>query len=367
MKSRAVVQVGDRHLEMQEVEVPRSRPDEALLRVESCGLCGSDVEQFRGLFVKKGIVVYPVIPGHEPIGVIEEIGPEAAKRWRVKVGDRVAIEPNISCGLCAKCLGGSGHLCRNKESGMSAYGYMTMKGGSGLWGGYSQYMHLQSNTVLHPVPPEIPLALASIYQLLASGIRWAVEMPRTAIGDSILILGCGQRGLGSVVACREAGAATIIVSGLKQDRHKLDLALALGATHTIVADQEDVVARVMEITRGQGVNTVVDVVPVATQPVVQALDMVMLGGTVILAGIKGGDAKTMLDTDKIVLREIKVQGVLTQTNSSYRKAIQMLAQNKYDLGRLHTHEFKLEQAEEAIATLAGEIPDRPAISVSLNP
>jgi threonine dehydrogenase-like Zn-dependent dehydrogenase len=370
MKSRAMVQVADRHYVMQEVEVPRLRPDEALLRVEICGMCGSDIEQYRGHFTKKGLVTYPLIPGHEPVGVIEEIGSEAAARWRVKTGDRVALEPHITCGRCTSCLAGNYHLCRNNRRAgtMSAYGYMTMEGGKGLYGGYAEYIHLLPPTILHRVPKEIPLGLASIYQLLASGIRWAVDVPRTEIGDSVLVLGCGQRGLGSVIACREAGAATIIVTGLACDRHKLDLALALGATHTIVADKEDVVARVMEITGGQGVNTAVDVVPVSTHPIVQAMDVVQTGGTIVLAGIKGEDISVALDTDKIVMKEIRIQGVLTQTNTSYRRAIQMLAQNKYDLGRLHTHEFKLEQVVEAITTLAGERhSDRPAISVSISP
>lgn len=365
MKSRAVVQVGDEHLELQEIEIPRIRDDEALLRIESCGLCGSDVEQFRGHLSKN--VKYPVIPGHEPIGIIEGIGSEATERWGVKVGERVAIEPNISCGLCARCLSGAYNLCRNKEVSMSGYGFLPLQGEKGLWGGYSEYLHLLPRTILHRVPLHMPLELASLYQMLASGLQWAVEIPRTAIGDSVLILGCGQRGLGSVVACREAGAAIIIVTGLAHDRHKLDLALTLGATHVIVADQEDVVARVMEITSGSGVHTAVDVVPVATHPIAHAMDVVMLGGTIVLAGLKGDKSRTSLDTDRIVLRQIRLQGVLTQTNGAYRRALQMLEQNKYDLGRLHTHSFGLDQAEKGIRTLAGEFRDSPAISVSLIP
>ncbi len=367
MKSRAMVQVEDRRLEMHEVDVPRLLPGEAILRVESCGLCGSDVEQFRGHFVKKGIAVYPLIPGHEPIGVIEEIGPDASKRWRVEAGDRVALEPHISCGLCARCLVGSYHLCLNQVKNMVGYGYVPLKDGKGLFGGYSQYMHLLSTTILHRVPKELPLEIASLYQLLASGIRWAVDVPQTAIGDDVLILGCGQRGLGSVIACSEAGAATIIVTGLTRDQHKLDLALALGATHVINAETEDVVARVMAITGGSGVDTVVDVVPVATHPIIQGIEVVKRGGTIILAGVKGGDVKAVLDTDQIVLKEIRVQGVLTQTNSAYRRALHMLTQNKYDMGRLHTHEFALEDAAKAITTLAGEEADQTAISISLRP
>jgi threonine dehydrogenase-like Zn-dependent dehydrogenase len=369
MKSHAVVQVGDRHLEMQELEVPRIGADEALLRVEACGLCGSDVEQFRGHFTQKGWVSYPLIPGHEPVGIIEEIGPEAARRWQCKAGDRVAVEPHISCGFCRRCLGGSYHLCKElaPPTGLTGYGFMPLDGGRGLWGGYAQYMHLQPRTVLHRVPTEMPRALASLYQSLAAGVRWAVQVPRTAIGDSILVLGCGQRGLGAVIAAREAGASTIIVTGLKTDRHKMDLALALGAQHAIVADEEDVVARVMAITRGHGVDVVLDVVPGAAHPTVQAVEVVRIGGTIVLAGLKGKDTKVALDTDRIVLNEITVHGVFSQGHAAYDQAIRLLAENRYDLGRLHTHSFGLERAEEAIRTLAGEQAGEHAISVSLEP
>ena len=94
MKSRAMVQVADRRLEMFEREIPKVRADEGLLQVETCGLCGSDVEQYKGRFVEKGLVKYPLIPGHEPIGRIVELGHEAARLWGVSVGDRVALEPH---------------------------------------------------------------------------------------------------------------------------------------------------------------------------------------------------------------------------------------------------------------------------------
>jgi threonine dehydrogenase-like Zn-dependent dehydrogenase len=365
MRSKAVVQVADRHFEMQEFEVPVIGADEALLRVETCGLCGSDIEQFNGGLAKAGIISYPIIPGHEPVGIIEEIGPDAARRWGVQRGDRVAVEPNISCGFCSKCLRGSTHLCQRSDD--RAYGYTPLTGERDILGAYSQYLHLKPRTILHRIPKTMPLELASMYQILASGIRWAVEVPQTGIGDSVLIFGPGQRGLGAVIACREAGARTIIVTGLAVDRHKLDLALAFGATHVIVADQEDVVERVMQITGGRGVSIALDVVPTSTHPIVQALDVVERGGSIILAGIKGPDSPLKIASDQLIVKEIRMQGVYTQTTASYEKSIAMLEQNKYDLGRLHTHSFPLEQAEEAVATLAGKFPDRKAVNVSLMP
>jgi threonine dehydrogenase-like Zn-dependent dehydrogenase len=368
MKARAVLQVADRRLEIDEVEVPRIGPDEALLEVEACGLCGSDIEQYRGHFTAKGIVSYPLIPGHEPIGRIAEVGPVAAKAWGVKAGDRVAVEPHLSCGLCAACLRGDYHLCKSvRPQGLPAYGFIPRDVGHGLWGGYATHLYLAPRTVLHPIPESMPTALATMYQALAAGVRWAVQVPKTALGDTVLILGCGQRGLGAVIACREAGAGTVIVTGLARDRHKLALARSLGAHHTIVADQEDVVARVAAITAGRGVDVAVDVVPAAPHPVIHAVEAVRPGGTIVLAGVKGARTTVALDTDRIVFKEITLRGVYSQGAPAYREALRLLAENRYDLARLHTHDFPLEQAERALQVLGGEIDSEDAICVSLRP
>src|SRR5213593_3963833 len=114
--SRAVVQTAPRRLELRELPVPEIDDDSALLRVEACGICGSDVEQYTGTIP----VRMPVIPGHEPLGVIEQIGHRAAKRWGVNAGDRVAVEAPIPCGHCRACLEGRYQVCRGR-GGMFAY------------------------------------------------------------------------------------------------------------------------------------------------------------------------------------------------------------------------------------------------------
>ena len=369
MKARVMAQVGDRRLEMIEREIPKVGPDEALLQVEACGLCGSDVEQYKGNFVQKGFAEYPVIPGHEPVGRIAELGTEAARTWGVKVGDRVALEPHLSCGKCARCLTGSYHLCRSLFSVKSppSYGYLPMRVGHGLWGGYGQYIHLHPRTIVHRLPAELPLELSTMYQAIAGGIRWAVHVPETAFGDTVLVLGAGQRGLGAVIACARAGARTIIATGLTRDAKKLELARRFGAAHTIVADRENVVERVMAITDGKGVDVAVDVTPSAIQPVEDAIAAVRPGGRVVLAGLKGGTKKVPIDTDMIAMREIRLQGVFSQGNEPYDQAIDLLTKNHARLAPMHTHEFPLEAAATAIETLAGERPGEEAICISIHP
>lgn len=369
MKARVMVQVADRRLEEQEREIPKVGADQALLKVEANGLCGSDVEQYKGHFVPKGLVEYPLIPGHEAVGVIAEIGPDAAKSWGVKVGDRVALEPHLTCGMCPRCLQGNYHLCRSllpiKQP--PSYGYIPLSYGHGLWGGYSEYIHLHARTILHKLPPELPLELSTMYQAIAAGIRWSLHVPKTTFGDTVLILGSGQRGLGAVIACANAGVKQIIVTGLERDRRKLDLARTFGAHHTIVADRENVVERVMAITGGRGVDVALDVTPGATQPVVDAINSVRNGGQVVLAGIKGGTKKVEIDTDTLVFREVSIKGLWTQGIDAYSQAIELLSRNYKQLAPMHTHEFPLSKVATAIEIMAGEHPGQEAISISIHP
>ncbi|MDE0174419.1 MAG: zinc-binding dehydrogenase [Defluviicoccus sp.] len=368
MKARAMVQIAARRLEMEEFEVPRVGASEGLLRVAACGLCGSDVEQYRGHFAEKGLAEYPVIPGHEPVGTIEELGADAEARWGVKAGDRVALQPVISCGRCADCLSGAHHLCKGMfQMASPAYGYLPTTIGHGLWGGYGEYIHLHERTLMHRLPDNVPDEMATMYQALAAGIRWAVAVPGAGFSDTVLVMGCGQRGLASVVALKAAGVSDIVVTGLKRDAFKLRLAREFGATHTVVADEEDTIDRIMEITGGRGVDIAVDVVPTDTRVIGHAVEVVRPGGTIVVAGVKGGSNMATLDTDRMVYKELTLKAVFTQGADMYRAGIDLLARNLEHLAPMHTHEMPLEQAERAIQMVGGEIPGEEAICISLHP
>ena len=215
------MQVADQRYQVDEFSVPKIGPDEGLLKIEACGMCGSDVEQYDGAFAALG-VTYPVIAGHEPIGTIEDIGAAAAQRWNVRVGDRVAIEPVLSCGHCRPCLTGRYRRCATGRPGagqVNCYGYLPTSVRPSLWGGYAEYMYLDPQTVLHKLDPALPIELAALYQPMAAGVRWFAHESNLALGDTVVILGCGQRGLAGLVAAREAGAGRVIVTGLESDAH----------------------------------------------------------------------------------------------------------------------------------------------------
>jgi threonine dehydrogenase-like Zn-dependent dehydrogenase len=358
-KTLAMVQTEVRKLEPRDLPIPEIDDESALLRVEACGICGSDYEQYEGMLRTP----MPVIPGHEPLGVIEQIGDAAARRWGVDVGDRVAVETMLSCRFCPACLGGRYHLCRGRR----IYSYIPLSESPGLWGAYAQYMFVHRNSIVHKIDKGLAPSTAVMFNPLGAGFRWAVEMPRTGPGDTVLILGPGQRGLASVIACREAGADQILVTGLAADARKLALAREFGADHAIDVENENALMRVRECTDGQGADVVIDVSSYSTAPVAQALDFVRPGGRVILAGVKGFKAIPDFVSDKIVMKEISVQGAIGVTSSGYRSAIRLLESRRYPVEKMHTHDFALRDAELAIRTLAREIPGDESIHSCLLP
>lgn len=247
-KVRAVVQVGHRRFEMQEFDLPRVGSDDALMRVEACGICGSDVDQYDGKLNR--LLSLPMIPGHEPVGVIEEIGIEAARRWGLQAGDRVAVEPTRGCGHCRACKRGDSRNCRTGREGakIPVCGFISTTTAPALWGGMAEFMYLDPEVTLHKIDPEMPAELAALYQPVAAGISWAHRVPGTKVGDTVVIFGAGQRGLACVAAACEAGAEHVAVIARRQSARRLKLAEEFGADATIFAD-EDVIARVRELTR----------------------------------------------------------------------------------------------------------------------
>jgi threonine dehydrogenase-like Zn-dependent dehydrogenase len=360
--ARAMVQTGPRQLELRALPLPEIDADSGLLRVEACGICGSDYEQYTGTLP----VPWPLIPGHEPLGTIAAIGERAAQRWRVDVGDRVAVETLIPCGHCRACIEGCYQLCRGR-GGMFGYAYVPLSHPPGLWGAYAEYMYLDPFSILHPVRADIPAQLAVMFNPLGAGFRWAVEIPDTGPGDTVLILGPGQRGLASVIAARAAGADTIIVTGLARDDRKLALARDLGADQVIVVDQEDARARVHDLTGGRGADVVVEVTAVSAEPVAEALRYVATGGRIVLAGVKGFQPVPDFVSDLIVVKEVTIKGAFGVTSRAYDSAIRLIESGRVPLAKMHTHDFALEEAERAIQTLGGEVEGESSIHSCLLP
>jgi len=360
---RAAVQTGPRQIELREFPRPQTGPDDGLLRVEANGICGSDVETYRGHL---GGPRPAFIPGHEPLGIVAEVGERAAQRWGVQPGDRVALEVIVPCRSCQDCLTGRYQFCRNRRYGHGVTGIDTEPA---LWGGLAEYLYLSPNTVLHRVDNSLPVELAAMFNSLGAGVRWACHLGGVRLGDTVLVLGAGQRGLAAVVAARAAGAGTVIITGLAADEHKLAVAREFGADHTIVVDGEnavDTVQRVGEITHGEMADVTLELTPLDAAPVSDALQATRRGGRVVLAGLKG-NREIPLQTDLIINRALTVRGAFGVDAEGMADAIALIESRRFPLEKMHTHTFGLEQAALAIETLGGEVPGEPAIQVSVHP
>jgi threonine dehydrogenase-like Zn-dependent dehydrogenase len=352
MNARAAVLVAPRAIELREFPLPEIGVEDALLRVEACGLCGTDYEQWLGHVQNWGRM--PIIPGHEVMGWIDRIGVNAAQRWNVREGDRVAVEPIVPCGHCASCAEGAYTRCA------SDVGYGLYRGTEitpSLWGGYATHMYLHPRTMLHKLPASASTETIGLFNPLSNAVRWIYDVGGVGLGTRVVIAGPGQRGLLAAVVARIAGAAEIYITGTTADRERLALARTLGVTATIDVDNEDPVARVRELTGGKLTDVVLDVSSGSNKPIVQAVDMVRRGGRIVLAGLKGKKPIEGLMNDKIVFGEIELRGALSAGWHSTRTAIELLERHGKELSALCSHRFPLDQAELAVRTLGREVRD----------
>ncbi|CCH88349.1 putative alcohol dehydrogenase adh (fragment) [Modestobacter italicus] len=238
-----------------------------------------------------------------------------------------------------------------------------------LYGGFAEHLYLTPNAVLHKIDASIPAEIAVMFNPLGAGVRWAAHLGGIGLGDTVLVLGAGQRGIASVIAARAAGAGTIITTGLAADEHKLALAREFGADHTLVVDGDDAVdtvERVREITDGEMADVVLELTPMAAAPVTDALLAARHGGTVVLAGLKG-NREIPLRTDLVINRALTVRGAFGVDATAYAEAIALIESGRHPLEKLHTHTFGLADTALAIETLAGEVPGESAVHASVHP
>jgi len=361
---RARVLVKPRTLEAREFARPTIGRDDGLLRIEACGICGSDYEQYEGAQpAHQDYTPYPVIPGHEPLGVIEELGTRARQRWGVKEGDRVAVRSGYGCGKCEACARGEPMACPRRGG---TYGCTDVGKPPYLWGGYAEQMYLSPHTVLKKMDPKIPAGVAVLFNPLAAGLSWAAAVPRTGPGDRVVILGAGQRGLCAVIGARAAGARQVVITGLGRDAAKLALARELGADATVNAEAGDVVAQVREATGG-GAEVVVDTTPYAPQSLNHAIAIAVRKGRIVVAGLKGMQPAKELPVDDIIYKELTIRGVLSMPVDVTFQAIELIEAGRYPFEKMHTSSLPLEQAEDAIHMLAGKIPGVNPIHLAIVP
>lgn len=361
----AAVRTGASKTEFREFPMPDVPDDGALLRVEVAGICGTDVKLYG-----KPPSDEPVIMGHENIGIIAKAGKTFLARKGVKEGDRVFVEHYVPCFKCEWCHKGEYRLCNGtdwrKNPDALRYGYTTANRAPHLWGGFAQYMFLPWNAVLHKVPDGVSAELAGIVTPMSNGIQWALFDCNVGYHSTVLIQGPGQQGLSQVVACRQAGASLIIVTGTAKDKARLAAAKTLGADYVINVNEEDPLARVMEITANKGVDVALDCTAGAgTIPILLGIEALKRkGGTLLIQGEMTDFPNFPIA--KIANKYITIKAARGHNFLSCELAMEQLASTRFPLDIITTHRFGLKDTDLAIKSVGG-MAGEGVIHVSLLP
>jgi alcohol dehydrogenase len=350
-----------RRFELRSLPVP-DPGDGGVLRVEACGLCGTDHEQYTGHLFPG----FPFVPGHEVVGVVEAASERALERWGVDLGQRVAVEVFLSCRECDACRRGEYRRC--ERHGMAdMIGFLPVDRPPGLWGGYATHLYLQPDALLLPVPDGVDAVLATAFNPLGAGVRWGRTVPGTAEGDVVAVLGPGMRGISAVVAAREAGAAFVMVTGYgERDAERLAWARRFGADLTVDVAVDDPAALLKDATGGLA-DVVVDVTAKAPAALAQAVALARTGGTIELAGTRGSADTPGFWPDLVVYKELRILGALGVDAPAYRAALDLLAAGRYPFADLPREVVDLDGAEALVRTMAGETDARPPVHGVIQP
>jgi threonine dehydrogenase-like Zn-dependent dehydrogenase len=359
-KSLAAVTTDVMKTEVREFKVPEFETDAGILKIEAAGICGSDWGSYRRSKT-------PRIMGHENIARVAKLGAIAAKTWKLKEGDRIALEEYLPCGQCALCRSGEFRLCAETEVRGAAntvlrYGSSPIAMEPSLWGGYSQFMYMHPHSVIHRVKENVPANHLAMSIPMSNGVQWVQFECGLKMGQSILIQGPGQQGLAATMAARHLGAKTIIVSGLTRDATRLEVAKRFGAHVTIDVEKEDLVQRVLDITGGDGADAVLDVAGGPTT-LLDALKCVRKAGTVVFA--YAGTVAEFPAAD-MTAKRITLKAARGHSYQAVETAIELISSGQYPVELMATHTFGIEDVDLAIKSIGGQgVPG--AIHVSVIP
>jgi threonine dehydrogenase-like Zn-dependent dehydrogenase len=362
---RAAVRTGPSTTVLREFQVPDIPDDGALLRVDVAGICGTDVKMYAHPPFSD-----PVIMGHENVGTIVRAGAGFRRRQALAEGDRVFVEHYVGCYHCEWCRAGEYRHCAATDwrtnPNAIRYGYTSAERPYHLWGGFAQYMYLPWNAVLHKVPETLGDEAAGVLTPLSNGIEWALHDGGVGYGTTVLVQGPGQQGLAQTLACKQAGAAQIIVTGTGSDTARLRLAEELGADHTIDVSTVDALERVMDITGGAGVDVVIDCTSRAGMtPVLLGVDALKRrAGTLVVQGEL--DSFPDFPLKKLTEKAITIKSARGHSYRACELAVEAAASHRFPLERLTTHTFGLDDVDRAIRAVGGEV-DEDVIHVSVLP
>jgi len=305
---------------------PEPGPDEVVVAVAFCGVCGTDLHTWLGRDSGRPTPL-PANLGHETAGTIAAVGSAVE---HVAVGDRVTVHPYTYCGTCFYCRSGEPNFCSRR---------------SFLRDGWTDHLTVPASTI-YPVPDDLSLEEASLAEPLAACLQ-AVDVADLRSGVTAVVLGGGPIGLGTLALARASGAARIIVSEPSATRR--EIATALGATYVLDPTTEDLRSTVLDLTNGIGVEAVFDCVT-SSATTAAGISCLRNGGQVVVVGNVSASDRLSLDLDDLHRRQLAIKGTFSRANV-FPRTLNWLS--RLDLSPMITHTIPLDDIDEAM-TLAHE-------------
>ncbi len=320
---QAAIFTGPRQLLIKEVKKPQVGRYDLLVKIKAAAICGTDVDIFRG----KGGAKFPVIPGHEAAGEIEEIGSNVTT---FKKGDRVVIDPAISCGQCFWCKKGLRNICPN--GGLI---------GREKDGAFAEFISVPESNV-YKIPEDMNFEEATIVITLSTVLH-SHRLIDIFPEDSIAIMGCGFTGLLHIQVVKLRGARPIIA--ISRSLWKLCLAEKLGANFVKKSGENDIISVVRELTENRGVDLAIETVG-NSAALRECTEFVRTGGKILAFGISSD--KLDINMFLFYYKQLSIIGSRAMLPEDFNPSIQMIATKQINVKPLITHKIPFEKLERGL-------------------
>jgi len=322
-------------LKIDSIPIPELRSGDVLIDVKACGICGSDIH-----IVFEGVTptaYSPIILGHEPSGVIAVLGPEV-EGW--KVGDRVTINPFLTCGKCINCLSGNSQICLSRR----VIGIHTE-------GGLAEFLKVPSKNLVY-LPEPIPFDQGGIaVDAVATPFHAITNRGALKVGEKVVVFGCGGLGIHGVQIAKVYGALMVIAVDTIDSA--LERAKKVGADEVINPRKESPVQKIKDLTGGIGVDLALEFIGLK-ETIDQAVECIRVGGRVVVIGL-GPDAVVLPPPTQIVRSELSFLGSYGSTTLEIQIVIDLVASGKLNLSDSITKRFPLEEVNEGLEHLHKKI------------
>ena len=329
-KMKAAVMTDLMKVEIQEVEAPKPKPDEVLIKIEYVGVCGSDLHYYEHGRIGDFLVETPFILGHEAAGTVVETGSGVKD---LKVGDRVALEPGKTCGKCEFCKSGKYNLCKD----------VIFFATPPVNGVFQEYVAHEAG-LCFKLPENVSTMEGALIEPLAVGLHAALQGDAT-LGQTAVVTGTGCIGLCSLLSLKAMGVSKIIVVDIMEKR--LQKALELGADYIINGKEEDTLERIMELTNGKefdiGIETAGSQITAS-----QLIKSAKKGSTIVFVGYSASGEMT-LPIGMALDKELNFKTVFRYRNI-YPMAIEAVSKGQINVKDIVTDYFELNDIQKALDT-----------------